>query len=77
MVRVYEQTLPARRWTERRRLSNVWRGPTKAWKERLDPTTQSGIQAVLVSPRDRLSLEKLWDRLDDPDEIVVAPLISQ
>ena len=43
MVRVYEQALPARRWTERRRLSNVARGAAEglegpAGTERLDPT---------------------------------------
>ena len=43
MVRVYEQALPARRWTVRRRLSNVARGAAEglegpAGTERLDPT---------------------------------------
>lgn len=32
MVRVYEQALPARRWTKRRRLSNGARGQTKTSK---------------------------------------------
>ena len=46
MVRVYEQALPARRWTERRRLSNVARGAAEglegpAGTERLYPTQSS------------------------------------
>ena len=48
MVRVYEQALPARRWTERRRLSNVARGAAEglegpAGTERLDPTQSCRI----------------------------------
>lgn len=47
MVRVYEQALPARRWTERRQLSNVSPGVTEIWKARWKGTRGSDLVVQL------------------------------